>query len=385
MQWGGSLISICCVLLLGISGCSHTKRGMLDNNTYFSNQNPNVQITLGENYEYHKGERGQYQHQFSDQENHRMVFVHVFLHNANQTQVDYYDNPEGWIYSTPPDSVELNRFVAEMIGEKWYVQDVVYHPSTAACVLIRDLAVFTDAHDVFKLRYSWEIPPYKCDNWKTANSLSSSEGEYFNKFVAAFSDDVTIREFQDAENVGPASAELNQEQQSNVIRSVSALQQPLKLATIPEVDVSREIKNVAIFPWVLDGESNSFLGLLKESIKYNLEASDKLNLEKSYYKIKKVAKLNVPGYRDFYTNNSPNIELVRRIAAEEGIQVAVLGRMNIHCKWSDECHVREMEAILVDVITGDVETIHGASSDLDARDIVDMTMIKTFKKFTKER
>lgn len=384
MQRGLSLIIICFATLLAISGCSLTKRGMLENNTYFSNKNPSVQITLGENYEYHKGGRGQYQHQFSDQENHRMAFVHVFLHDANQTQVDYYNNPEGWIYRTPPNSVELNRFVTEMIGEKWYVQDAVYHPSTAACVLIRDLSVFTDTHDVFKLRYSWEIPPYKCDNWKTVASLSSSEGEYFNKFVAAFSHDITIKEFQDVENVGSASVELTQIQQSNAISSVPALQQLLKLNTVPEIPLSREIKNVAIFPWVLDGESDSFLGILKESIKSNLEASDELNLEKSYYKIKKVGKLNVPGYREFYTNNSLNIDLVRQAAAEEGIQIAVLGRMNINCKWSDRCHVRAMETIVVDVITGDVETIHGASSNLDARDVVDMTVTKAFRKYIRE-
>lgn len=384
MQRGLNLIIIYCATLLVISGCSLTKRGMLENNTYFSNQNPSVQIALGENYEYYKGGRGQYQHQFSDQENHRMAFVHVFLHDANQTQVDYYNNPEGWIYSTPHNSVELNRFVTEMIGEKWYVQDVVYHPSTAACVLIRDLSVFTDTHDVFKFRYFWEIPPYKCENWKTVASLSPLEGEYFNKFVAAFSSDVTIRAFHDPENVSPASGELPQIQQANAILSVPALQQPLKLNNFPEAHDSREIKNVAIFPWVLDGESDSFLGLLKESIMRNLEASDELKLERSYYKIKKVGKLNVSGYMDFYTNNSPNIDLVRQVAAEEGIQIAVLGRMNINCKWSDECHVRAMETILVDVLTGDVETIHGASSSLDARDVVDMTVTKTFKKYIGE-
>ena len=382
MQRGVGFIIIYCGMLMLISGCSHTKRGMLGNNTYFSNQYPSVQITFGQNYEYHKGGRGQYQHQFSDQENHRMAFVHVFLHDANQSQVDYYNDPEGWIYSTLPDSVELNRFVTEMIGEKWYVQDAVYHPSTAACVLIRDLSVFTETHDVFKLRYFWEIPPYKCDNWKTVDSLSSSEQQYFNKFLAAFSDDVMLTEFQDNENRGSASGHLTQKQQlSNVIRSVPALHQPLKLNTISDGHVSRKIKNVAIFPWVLDGESGSFLGLIKESVKYNVKASDELILEKSYYKVNKVAKLNVSGYSDFYTKNIPNIDLVREVAVEEGIQIAVLGRVNIYCKLADDCYVRGMDTILVDVVTGDVETVHGASSTLDARDVVDMTVAKIFKKY----
>lgn len=377
------LILIYCTTLLVVSGCIHTKRGMLENNTYFSNQNPSVQIRFGQNYEYHKGGRGQYQHQFTDQEKHRMAFIHVFLHAANQTQVDYYNNPESWIYSAPSGSVELNRFVTEMIGEKWYVQDAVYHPSTASCVLIRDLSVFTDTHDVFNLRYSWEIPPYKCGNWKTVNSLSLSEQQYFDKFLAAFAEDVIITEFQNGESGVPVSEQFGLKEHPNAILSVPALEKSLKLETIPGADVSREMKNVAIFPWVLDGEAGSFLGLVKESVKHNIEASDELNLEKSYYKVKKVSKLSVSGYEDFYTDNSLNIDLIREVAEEEGIQIAVLGRLNVYCKWADECHVRGMETILVDVISGDVETVHGASSMLDARDVVGMTVTKIFKKYVK--
>lgn len=80
-----------------------------------------------------------------------------------------------------------------------------------------------------------------------------------------------------------------------------------------DVEHSGQIKKVILFPWVLHGDAETLLEILRESIRYYVGESDELRLEKSYYTIKKVARLHVPGYQEFYKANTPNIELVKKL------------------------------------------------------------------------
>lgn len=198
MRINKGLIIICLTMLSMNSGCiSH--RGVLDNNTYYSTKSPSLQVKIKDEFEYRKGESGQYQHQFLDNENHRLVYIHFTAHMPNETSVDYYENPDGWIYASIPDSVELERFNMHEAGEKWYVRDIVHHVSTVACLMIRDLGVFTDDHDVLKMLYLWQMPPYVCKDWKSKESLSEAQQQYLNEFRSGFSEDIKISKYIEKE------------------------------------------------------------------------------------------------------------------------------------------------------------------------------------------
>ena len=367
-------------MLAMVAGCGMTQRGMKEKNTYFSTQYPGVIIKFGDNFEYHEGDRGEYKHQFIDNENHRLAFVHVFLHPPNETQIDYYHNPERWIYSSPPGSLELNRFVTYMIGEKWYVQDYVYHPSTASCALMRDLSAFADNHDVFKVRYSWEIPPHHCEQWKSVTSLSAAQQEHLKKFQQAFNEEVQITPYID--KTGNDRTSTQESDSASTIKSIATIQYPPKpiVSTYPTDTHVR--KKVAIFPWILDGDSSMLTGYLNETLKNCINDSDGLELYKSYYKIKKIPRLNVPGYREFYTNRKPNLDLIMKTGLEEGCQIAVLGKMNLRCRIADTFSVREIVMTLMDVETGEIDVVKESSSNLDARDVIDDAVAKLFKKYT---
>jgi len=154
-----------------------------------------------------------------------------------------------------------------------------------------------------------------------------------------------------------------------------------------------QIINVALFPWILDDEASTFKSFLKETINYHIEAADKLRLTKSYYRIKTIPHLNVSGSSKFYgwnqpdssafidSFNQPNIPLIKQIGKEQDIQLAITGIMSVHCRWSDNCQVRQMEILLIDTTSGQITSEKGGSWDMDARDYIDSMMVKVLKKY----
>ncbi|WP_457576910.1 FlgO family outer membrane protein [Desulfomarina sp.] len=145
-----------------------------------------------------------------------------------------------------------------------------------------------------------------------------------------------------------------------------------------------EILNVGIFPWVFDDEGISFLSYLKDNLKYRIDDSDKLRLKKSYYKIKKIAKLKASGSsKKYYTRTNLKLSAIKATAKKENIHLAVLGRLNIHCRWSDNCQVRHMKIILLDLTTGKSIIKEGSSWDMEARDFIDSILSKTFKELNR--
>lgn len=196
----------CCrpaVLLLSffllLPGCSLTRRGVMEGNVYFSTKSPNVKISISEGFNYQKSSSGPPQHQFVEEEKHRFVYIHHIKHAANENIIDYFNNPEHWIYISSSDDVYIKRFTMDMVREKWYVQDFVNHPSSASCLFVRQLSTFTSWHDLLHVLYVWEIPPYTCSDWKSADSLRDSQQEYIEAFRRGFTEDVQIEEYTEKE------------------------------------------------------------------------------------------------------------------------------------------------------------------------------------------
>ncbi|BCL62454.1 hypothetical protein DGMP_31470 [Desulfomarina profundi] len=171
-------------------------------------------------------------------------------------------------------------------------------------------------------------------------------------------------------------------------RKVNRSKQPRRKEQPPVVEVVAEkrpeILNVGIFPWVFDDEGISFLSYLKDNLKYRIEDSEKLKLKKSYYKIKKISKLKTSGSsKKYYTRTNLKLSAIKATAKEQNIHLAVLGRLNIHCRWSDNCQVRHMKVILLDLTTGKSIVKSGSSWDVDARDFVDSVLAKAFKELNR--
>ncbi len=181
------------IIMLGIYGCgTKAYRGVTENNVYFSSQNPNVQIKINGNYKYRKGTVGKFKHQFLNPGDRRGVYIHFWANDLEKSLIEHYHNPDHWIYQSIKGGVEIERLRMELAGIKWYVRDVVAHNATDDCHMIRNIAVFTERYDVFKLLYFEIIPPYSCKDWKTADSLNVSQQKFLDHFRNSFEEVIEI-------------------------------------------------------------------------------------------------------------------------------------------------------------------------------------------------
>ena len=162
---------------------------------FFSSKSPNVSVLVNKDFTYRKGEFKEYEHQFHDNENHRIVYIHHTLRSPNENNIDYFHDPEHWIYLTSDDNIDLTRFTKKIHENKWYIQDFVNHASTASCFIARKMSTFTTMHDLLHILYAWEIPPYACSSWTSVRFLNKEQEELIEKFRKSFAEDVTIEKY----------------------------------------------------------------------------------------------------------------------------------------------------------------------------------------------
>ena len=145
---------------------------------------------------------------------------------------------------------------------------------------------------------------------------------------------------------------------------------PPASAAVPERP--KEYK-AAIFPWEMFREASSFAGILVDKI-------PNLSLARSYYQMKGVERMGNVRSGDLFNSSSPDLPLLRQKGEELGINVAILGKMNIYCRWADNCQVHNINFTIVDLSSGKVYQESGSSWDTDARDYIDSIAKKAFNK-----
>lgn len=137
----------------------------------------------------------------------------------------------------------------------------------------------------------------------------------------------------------------------------------------------------AIFQWELFREAGGFAGILVEKIKYQIDELPNLVLARSYYQVKGVEGFGNIGSGKLFNQAAPDLPQLRQKGEELGINVAILGKMNVYCRWSDNCQVHSINFTLVDLTTGKIYQESGSSWDMEAREYIDSTASKTFKRF----
>lgn len=161
--------------------------------------------------------------------------------------------------------------------------------------------------------------------------------------------------------------------------AITQVVEPVRKA--PQSNIPTGTYKVAIFPWIFDREGGSFVGIVVDRIKYRINELPKVSLKYSYYEVKGVAELDYPANAAsrLWYSSSPNMDLLRQKGEELGFNAAVLGKLNVKCRWSDNCQVRNMNITLVDLTTGKAYSEAGSSWDDDARDYIGSLTSKVFK------
>lgn len=175
----------------------------------------------------------------------------------------------------------------------------------------------------------------------------------------------------------------------------------------PAQPVHPDIYNVGIFPWVFFQDGDTFKTILADRIKRRIADFPKITLTHSAYHIRNIPKIQLPGsaseiWKTSYSamnqfqnqaekiglqlagGEGVNLPLLRQKGQEYGVHVAVIGKLNVVCRWSDDCQVRNMNITLVDIITGKSYTETGTAWEEDARNYIDRLTGKVFRKFAKD-
>ncbi|MDC3237487.1 hypothetical protein OAT93_02000 [bacterium] len=189
------VVAFSTLMFFGCHMATTDKQGMLNENTYFSSKKPNIQIVVDDLYQYSE-EADSYDHKFINVEKHRVSYILHSPSNHDQRKIEYYYSPDSWLFNDYPTSIRLHKGELEIIGKTWYYQDCVLKPTTANCVMIRDIGMFTPTDGLFKILYIFELPPYTCNQWNKSESFTDEQEEAYKNFLEGFASDIKITNYQ---------------------------------------------------------------------------------------------------------------------------------------------------------------------------------------------
>jgi len=191
IKWGIILLTVGWIF----SGCVTTKRGMLGEHTYYSQERPNIRIDLNENFKYNSKKSDKLTYRFYDNESHQVAHINFYHSGAGVHEVTDYIHPHQWIFHTPPNSQEIITGTTTILGQNWHYRDSVIHPNSASCLLIRDIAIFTRWCDVLKVLFIKELPPPECKQWKNVKQLSPVQKTAYDEFVSDFNQKIKFSNY----------------------------------------------------------------------------------------------------------------------------------------------------------------------------------------------
>jgi len=139
---------------------------------------------------------------------------------------------------------------------------------------------------------------------------------------------------------------------------------------------------VAIFPWVMDDDGGRFTGFLVDRLQYYLDEVEEVTLAASFYQLKNVDRFSAGRAATFFRGTSPNLEELRKKGKELGVDVALVGRMDVHCRYSDECTLESIEVYMVDLDSGTITKESGSAwNEAYANDGIERTAALAIRKF----
>jgi hypothetical protein len=184
------LILVC----LWLTGCvSSTIRGVnKEKNIFYSNNNPNIQIQLPSNYSYREGGKGNMQHHFYKGDHH--VFLHFRPKIVNEAWVDYYYNPESWLFNHILLNEKINTGTLKILDKKWYYCNSL-QKFESECYFVRDLGYFTQNHSVLDVRFLRKLSYDDCQILENREFLTSKQYELMQDIIESFEKEIEFTSF----------------------------------------------------------------------------------------------------------------------------------------------------------------------------------------------
>lgn len=190
------LLIVAGLLVMGLVGCTSVNHGIIDERTFYCTDNPNIRIDVADGFEMNQDSERSNLYTFINLEEHRLIQIDYVKRSFQSKQnIEHYYNPMTWIFYKIPDCKELDKGEMRILGKKWFYRDLVHHQSTASCALVRDLGYFTADHDVLKIIYAQDLPPYDCASWKNIENLNSKQHDRVKRFLHNMEADIKISNY----------------------------------------------------------------------------------------------------------------------------------------------------------------------------------------------
>ncbi len=183
-------------MLTFFAGCtaSGVSRGVTEGPAYYSTHSPNIKITLAPDYTHETAEPPGMFHRFRADRG-RYIYIHQFRHGANETQIDYFDNPDYWMFEHMPTHEEFDSGTFDLLGEKWHYFNRFSRTQTA-CIFIRDIRAFASEHDILALRFIKWLDWRDCDVWDTRELTRKARAAKFQQFFDDFSEEAVFSRYE---------------------------------------------------------------------------------------------------------------------------------------------------------------------------------------------
>lgn len=183
---------VLCICLIGCVSNSVVRGVDKDANIYYSSSNPNIQLQLPTFATYAEGGRGQMKHQFL--RNRSAVYVDLVPRPANETQIDYYYNPEKWMFSDVPLSEKINSGTTTILGQKWYYCDSIKKDGRRG-FFIRNLGYFAPNHDVLYVRFAKWLTYDEFQIVKNYEYPTNKQNEFIQEIIKEFESDIKFTNY----------------------------------------------------------------------------------------------------------------------------------------------------------------------------------------------
>jgi len=185
------------VILLSVflAGCASTgvKRGVdKKDNIFYSSSHPNIQIQLPAFATYKEGKKGQMQHQFSAKRT--TIYIHSVTFRNSGHNIDYFYNPESWLFSNVPGSEIINKGALTILDKKWYYCNSLKKKGQST-YFIRNLGYFAPNYNQFYIRFIKRLSYDESQVLDDRQFLTSKHYELIHEIIKTFDDKIKISTF----------------------------------------------------------------------------------------------------------------------------------------------------------------------------------------------
>ncbi|SDP81918.1 hypothetical protein [Desulforhopalus singaporensis] len=184
------------ILILSIlvfSSCAMPKRGLINENTYYSSDSPSIKVEMVGYHKYIADKKNSSRYIFANNEN-RFVYIDHFNHIPYENKVDYYYEPSTWIFSHIPSDSKISTGTTEILGKTWYYCDSA-NLKDNGCALIHNIARFTYRHDIYYLQYVQVLPVYDCWEWRNTTQLSKKQKQTLSILHTNFENEIKFTSY----------------------------------------------------------------------------------------------------------------------------------------------------------------------------------------------